>query len=283
MTDTHPLPFGAAPVPSSDTELESRIRALLASLAQPGVRGLDGAHVVAVLDGADIASLRVDATGVTVDDDRLSRVRITAPSVDVTRRDPGTIRTLEVTAHPASVMGVRADVDIAARDLHFDWAFGSDDQLYVEVRPPSDSTPAVGTARIAAAHKDIVAAARTALAGILRSKGFTLTALDLTVRNDGPRALTVRADAKVAKAFLRAGVTVTASASIDRSLVLDVADVKMSGSNPVVEGLIAPFRSKISAASDRRIDLAAQLPAGVTVSDVSVVAGEEVVVTVTLG
>ena len=64
-------------------------------------------------------------------------------------------------------------------------------------------------------------------------------------------------------------MTVTAAASIDRSLVLAVGDATISGSNPVVEGLIGPFRSKVAAEANRTIDLAAQLPAGVTVSDVS--------------
>ena len=63
MTETRLLPFGAAPVPASGAEVERRVTALLATLAQPGVGGLDGVRVAAELDGADIASLRVDASG----------------------------------------------------------------------------------------------------------------------------------------------------------------------------------------------------------------------------
>ena len=283
MTETRLLPFGAAPVPSSGAEVERRVTALLATLAQPGVGGLGGVRVAAEVDGADLASLRVDASGVTVDDQRLSTRKPAAPSVDVVRREPGTVRRLEVVAHPASVRGVPAEVDVSASDVRFDWVVGADDQLYVEVREPSDAEPVVGTARIAVAHRDLVAAVRTVLAAVLQDKGFTLTALDLDLQNRGPRALAVRADAKVQRSFLRAGVTVTASASIDRSLVLEVGDVTISSSNPIVEGFIGPFRSKVAAEANRTIDLAAQLPAGVTVSDVSIAAGDDVVISVTFG
>ena len=283
MTETRLLPFGAAPVPGSGAEVESRVTALLAALAQPGVGGLGGVRVAAEVDGADLASLRIDASGVTVDDQRLTAVRPGAPAVDVVRRDPGTVRRLEVVAHPASVRGVPAQVDIAASDVRFDWVAGADGGLYVEVREPSDDEPVVGTARIAVAHRDLVAAVRAVLTDVLQDKGFTLTALDLDLQNRGPRALAVRADAKVQRSFLRAGVTVTASASIDRSLVLEVGDATISSSNPLVEGFLGPFRSKLADQADRTIDLAAQLPAGVTVSDVSIAAGDDVVISVTLG
>ncbi|WP_456788190.1 hypothetical protein [Cellulomonas sp. P5_C5] len=283
MTETRLLPFGSAPVPSSGAEVERRAAALLATLAQPGVGGLGGVQVAAEVDGADLASLRVDASGVTVDDQRLRAAPPAVPPVDVVRREPGTVRSLEVVAHPVSVRGVPAEVDVAASDVRFDWVVAADDQLYVEVREPSDTEPVVGTARIAVAHRDLEAAVRTALTAILQEKGFTLTALDLDLQNRGPRALSVRADAKVKRSILRAGVTVTASASIDRALVLEVGDATISSGNPVVEGLIAPFRSRVAAQADRRIDLAAQLPAGVTVSDVSIAAGDDVVISVTLG
>jgi hypothetical protein len=160
---------------------------------------------------------------------------------------------------------------------------GADDQLYVEVQPPSDAAPAVGTARVAAAHRDIVAAAQKVLAELLQEKGFSLTALDLDLQNRGPRAVSVRADATVRKSFLRAAVTVTASASVDPAMVLEVRDATVTSSNPVVDGLIAPFRSKVAAEANRRIDLAGALPPGVRVTDVTIAAGDEVVLSVTLG
>ena len=92
MTEAQLLPFGAAPVPSASADIESRVIRLLASLAQPGVSGLDSARVAAVLDGSDLASLRVEVTGLAVDDHRLSAAPLTPPTVDVAHREPATVR-----------------------------------------------------------------------------------------------------------------------------------------------------------------------------------------------
>ncbi|GEK23585.1 hypothetical protein [Cellulomonas xylanilytica] len=283
MTEARPLPFGTSPVPSDSLEMERRITRLLESLAQPGVRGLDGVKVAVEIDGPDLASLRVDATGVSVQDPGASARSLPVGPADVVRREPGTVRSLEVVGHPVTVRGLPAQVDVAASGVGFDWVVGADGQLYVEVRPPSDAAPAVGTGRVAVAHRALVAAVEAALGELLQDKGFTLTGLELDLQNRGPRALDVRADAKIKRSFLRAGVTVTASASIDRSLVLEIGDVAISSSNPVVDGLIGPFRSRVAAEAGRTIDLAAQLPPGVRVSDVSIEAGDDVVVSVTLG
>jgi len=282
MTDVRHVPFGPAPRPTSDAEIATRVRELLVTTGPPDVRGLDQVDITAHLDGADIASLVVDATGVAVGVDRSHPVRL--GSVEVAHREPAVVRTFELAAHPVFVADVPVDVDIAANNLHFAWATTSDDQLVIEIRPASDDEPVVGSAKISAPRKDIESAARTALGDALRAKGLKLTALDIELENRGPRALSLRASAKVQKSVMRAAVTATATASIDDALVLSISDTRLVGSNPLVDGLLAPFRSRIAAQGERTVDLAALLPPGVSVSDVSVVAGaESVVVSVTLG
>lgn len=282
MTDQRHLPFGTAPRPTSDAEIETRVRELLARLAQRRVRGLERIVVTAHLDGADIASLTVDGTGVAIEVDGPDPERL--PAVDVTHREPAVVRTLELVAHPASVAGVPVDVAISASDVRFAWATSSTDQLALEVQPPSPDAPVVGTARVSAPRKGIEGAARAALADALRSRGFTLTDLDLDLESRGPRELSVRAEAKVRKSVVRAAVVVTGVASIDDALVLSVRDAEISSTNPVVGALVAPFRPRIAAAAARRIDIAALLPPGVSVSDISIdVGGGDVVVSATFG
>ena len=282
MTTVRHVPFGPAPRPTSDAEIVARVRELLSTFGPPDVRGLDQVDIAAHLDGADLSSLVVDATGVALGVARSRPVRL--PSVDVAHREPGVVRTFELAAHPASVADVPVDVEVAASNLHFSWGTTAENQLVIEVRPTSDDEPVVGSARISAPRKDIEGAARTALGEALREKGLKLTALDIELENRGPRALSLRATAKVQKSVMRAAVTATATASIDDALVLSISDARLVGSNPLVDGLLAPFRSRIAAQGERTVDLAALLPAGVSVSDVSVVAGaESVVVSVTLG
>ncbi|MET0789235.1 MAG: hypothetical protein ABWY33_08335 [Cellulomonas sp.] len=282
MTDQRYVPFGSAPRPTTDAEIEARVRELLARLAQRRARGLEKIVVTAHLDGADIASLKVDGTGVAVEVDGPAPERLAA--VDVTHREPAVVRSLELVAHPASVAGVPVDVAIAASDLRFAWATSSENRLFLEVQPPSQDEPVVGTARVSAPRKGIDGAARAALADALRSRGFTLTDLDLDLESRGPRELSVRAEARVRKSVVRAAVVVTGVASIDDALVLSVRDAEISSTNPIVGALVAPFRPRIAAVVARTIDLAALLPAGVSVSDVSVVVGpDDVVVSATLG
>jgi len=282
MTDERHVPFGSAPRPTSDADLVARVRELISTYAPPGARGLDQVDVTASLDGADIAALAVDLSGVAVGVDGSEPVRLA--SVEVTHRDPAVLRTLEVVAHPVSVEGVPVQVDVAASGVPFAWATSATDQLFIEVQPPSESDPVVGTARISAPRREIVAAARTVLGAELAKRGFTLTALDLQLENLGPRALSVRAEAKVKRSVVRAAVEVTAEARIDDALVLSIRDADISSSNPIVSALVAPFRPRIAAMAARRIDLAALLPAGVSVTDVSLVAGvDDIVASVAVG
>lgn len=282
MTDERHVPFGSAPRPTSDADLVARVRELISTYAPPGARGLDQVDVTASLDGADIAALAVDLSGVAVGVDGSEPVRLA--SVEVTHRDRAVLRRLEVVAHPVSVEGVPVQVDVAASGVPFAWATSSTDQLFIEVQPPSESDPVVGTARISAPRREIVAAARTVLGAELAKRGFTLTALDLQLENLGPRALSVRAEAKVKRSVVRAAVEVTAEARIDDALVLSIRDADISSSNPIVSALVAPFRPRIAAMAARRIDLAALLPAGVSVTDVSLVAGvDDIVASVAVG
>jgi len=282
MTDERHVPFGSAPRPTSDADLVARVRELISTYAPPGARGLDQVDVTASLDGADIAALAVDLSGVAVGVDGSEPVRLA--SVEVTHRDPAVLRRLEVVAHPVSVEGVPVQVDVAASGVPFAWATSATDQLFIEVQPPSESDPVVGTARISAPRREIVAAARTVLGAELAKRGFTLTALDLQLENLGPRALSVRAEAKVKRSVVRAAVEVTAEARIDDALVLSIRDADISSSNPIVSALVAPFRPRIAAMAARRIDLAALLPAGVSVTDVSLVAGvDDIVASVAVG
>ncbi|WP_028048561.1 hypothetical protein [Cellulomonas sp. URHD0024] len=282
MAHARHVPFGPAPRPTSDTEIASRVRELLSTLGQPGVRGLDQVTVTAHLDGADVSSLLVDASGVVVGLDRADPVHLA--SVDVTHREPATVRTFELVAHAASVAEVPVDVAVAASDLRFAWATTSDGHLFVEVQPPSEDDPVVGTARVSARLEDLEGAARVVLAAELEARGLNLTALDIELENRGPRELLVRASATVQKSIMRAAVTLTADASIDDALVLSIRDPKLVGSNPIVDRLVEPFRPTIAAAVRRTIDLAALLPPGVSVSDVSVVAdADTVVVSATFG
>ena len=192
----------------------------------------------------------MDASGVAVGVDGLQPTRLT--SVGITHREPATVHRFELAAHNVSVADVPVDLDVTASDLRFAWATTPDDRLFVELQPPSQDRPVVGSARVSARHEDIEGAARAVLGAALKKKGFNLTALDIRLENHGPRAVSARASATVQKLVMRATVTLTADASIDDALVLSIRDAKLAGSNPVVDKLVAPFRPRLEALVARR-------------------------------
>ncbi|MFE7406713.1 hypothetical protein [Isoptericola sp. NPDC057559] len=282
MTSPQLLPLGPAPRPTSGDDLAARLRALAVRAAGPGVTGLDRAQVRAELDGADVASLELDLTGVAFG------AQQKAPGVEwspatVVSREEGTVRRLRVDAHPLTAVDLPVDVLVEAAGLRFAWVEGSDGQVGFEPVEPDDAHPVTGQASVAVSRAGLVATVHGLLAVSLQSQGITLSDLDVQIDSHGPRAAGLRIEAKIRKGFLSAGVSATASASIDAQMVLTVGDVRISSGNPLVAALLGAVRGRVEAAANQRHDLAAALPPGIHLSDVRLDVGEDLVITARLG
>ncbi|MFE5309002.1 hypothetical protein [Isoptericola sp. NPDC056578] len=282
MTSAHPLPLGPAPRPTTGDDLADRLRALATRAAGAGVAGLDRARVTATLEGADVATLEADLTGVAFG------AQQKAPGVGwqpgtITAREDGTVRRLRVDAHPLTAVDLPVDVTAEAEGLRFTWVEGADGQVGFEPVEPDDAHPVTGHARVAVSRAGLVATVHGLLAVSLQSQGITLSDLDVQLDSHGPRAAGLRIEAKIRKGFLSAGVSATASASVDAAMVLTVGDVRISSGNPLVAAMLGAVRGRVEAAANRRIDLAAALPPGVRLADVRLDVGEELVLTARLG
>ncbi|PFG42715.1 hypothetical protein ATJ88_1385 [Isoptericola jiangsuensis] len=278
------LPLGPAPRPTTDDDLAARLRASLAALAGSRVQGLDGATVTPVLDGADLTSLDVDLTGVAVGlpTGQQSPPAHWRPAVET--REPGTLRTLRIDAHPLTAVDLPVDVTAELAGLTFAWVTGDDAQAGVELVEPTADTPVTGSARVAVSRAGLAGAVQGMLAVALQSNGIQLTSFDLDVTQEGPRGAALKASAGIRKGmFLSATITATASAAVDDAMVLTVGDVHLHSGNPLVAAMLGAFRGKIEAATGQRVDLAASLPPGVHLRDVSLDVGDDVVLTAHLG
>ncbi|MGF0116285.1 hypothetical protein ACQFYA_08160 [Promicromonospora sp. Marseille-Q5078] len=282
MTSAQLLPLGPAPRPTSGDDLAARLRALAARTAGPGATGLDRADVTAELDGAAVTSLALDLTGVAFGAQQKAPGVSWAPA-SVTAREEGTVRRLRVDAHPLTAVDLPVDVTAEAEGLRFAWVEGSDGQVGFEPVEPDDAHPVSGQARVAVSRAGLVATVHGLLAVSLQSQGITLSDLDVQVDSHGPRAAGLRIEAKIRKGFLSAGVSATASASVDAAMVLSVGDVRISSGNPLVAAMLGAVRGRVEAAAHRRVDLAAALPPGVRLTDVRLDVGEELVVSARLG
>jgi hypothetical protein len=237
--------------------------------------------VAADLDGADVASLELDLTGVAFTAGKAPDVTW-SPAV-VSQREPGTVRRMRLDAHPLTAVDLPVDVTAEAEGLRFAWITGSDGEAGIEPVEPDDAHPVVGHARVAASRAGLVATLHGLLAVSLQPQGVTLSDLDVQLESHGPRAAGLRVEAKIRKGFLSAAVTATASAAVDARMVLTVGDVRLTSGNPLVAAMLGAVRGRIEAAANRRIDLASALPPGVRLVDVRLDVGEELVVSARLG
>lgn len=282
MTSAHPLPLGPAPRPATGDDLADRLRALAARAAGADVTGLDRARLTATLDGADVATLEADLTGVAFGAQQKSPGVAWQPGT-VTAREDGTVRRLRLDAHPLTAVDLPVDVTAEAEGLRFTWVEGADGQVGFEPVEPDDAHPVTGHARVAVSRAGLVAMVHGLLAVSLQSQGITLSDLDVQLESHGPRAAGLRIEAKIRKGFLSAGVSATASASVDAAMVLTVGDVRISSGNPLVAAMLGAVRGRVEAAANRRVDLAAALPPGVRLADVRLDVGEELVLSARLG
>lgn len=276
------LPLGTAPRPTTGDDLATRVRRLLADAAGPAVSGLDRARVAAELDGADVASFDLDLTGVAFGATK-SRPDAGWTAPPAAGREEATVRRLRLDAHPLTAIDLPVDVTAEAEGLRFTWLEGTDGTVGAQPVEPDDAHPVAGHARVAVDRRGLVGTLHGVLAVALSSQGVTLTSLDVHVDSQGPRAASVRVDAKVRKGFLSAGVEAVASAAVGDDMVLTVGDVRISSGNPLVAAMLGMVRARVEAMANRRVDLQAALPPGVRLLDVRLDAGEELVLSARLG
>jgi len=279
------LPLGAAPRPTSGAEVAERVLAVLRDAAGRDASGLERARVDATLDGADVAALAVDVSGLAV---RVTSRRGGGPSThdalhaeDGDPREPATLRSLRLDAHPVVVEDVPVDVAAVAEGLRFAWVETSDGRLGVEPVEPDDAHPVTGHVRVAVPEDAVVATARRLLTAELATQGLTLTSLDVEITSRGPRSVAVRAFARVRKAILSASIHATLVADVDERMVLRVREVDLSSRNPVVAALLVAGRRHVDEVRGRSVDLAGELPAGVRLGDVRLDVGADGTVALT--
>jgi hypothetical protein len=277
VTSTPPdlVPLGRAPRPSTGEDLAARLRATLAQ----HLENSDAVRVFAEVDGADVPQLQVDATGLVVGELPGSLTR-SAVSVDGRERTPGIIGAFRLDAHPATVAGVPVDVRAELANVPFAWVDGQDGSLAAELLEPTADAPVTGDLRVAAPRERLLEAVRSQVTALAAAQGVAVSRLDIRLVSEGPRAVSVVADAKLRKGLLSASARGRATATVDDALGLTLSDVEVSSGNPLVTALLSVARGRLDQVAGKRIDLAGQLPPGIRLSDVRLDVGEDVVLTV---
>ncbi|WP_435735793.1 hypothetical protein V5D56_13320 [Cellulosimicrobium sp. PMB13] len=295
-TDDRPdvLPLGRAPRPATGAELAARVRSALVEvvagdLSEGSVEHLDRLSVSATVDGPDVPTLDVDLSGVVVRPTTSATGTtptgepvVPAPdgaSTSTAAREDGVLRRVRVDAHPVTVEGVPVDVALEALDVPFRWVEGADGSLGVELVEPDDDAPLLGHVRVAAPQDALVETARRLIEEPLRTMGgLSLSSFDVEIESTGPRSARGAGFARVRKGILSASIHAKAVVEVDAAMVLTVRELSLTSRNPVVAAALLAARRHVEEAQGRRIDLAAELPAGLRLADVRLDVGGSIAV-----
>ncbi|WAC66922.1 hypothetical protein OVA14_03900 [Agrococcus sp. SL85] len=268
--------LGSAPRPTDGTVLAKRIRKLM--IAAEPARIACTAHIDAVLDGPDIERLDLDLTGYVLgsEHDR-DRSRIEPQGAPITSEE-GVLRHLRVHAAPMRVSGADVTLDLELQGVPVRWIETDAGELALELGRPSDDRPVHGSMRVAVPKEQLGDAVRGLAEPMLQELGVAVSRLDLELEALTPRSVRAYADAKVRKGLLGASAHGAATATLDDRLGLTLDDISLDSGNPLVGAMLAVARGRIQGFEGHRIDLAAELPAGVRVEDVQVRVERDVVV-----
>lgn len=273
------LPLGPAPRPTADDDLSARLRTALTTSAGVEPASADHLRVTASVAGADVPTLDVDLTGVTVSPREARASRASAPALAPATRERGTVGKLRVEAHPVTVVGAAVDVVVEAAGVPFEWVETADGALGLAWVEPDASSPVTGSARLAIPAHAIQAAAERVAAQLAAANGLKLARLDVDLAPAGGNGVAVTVEAQVKKALLSATVEAGMTAVVDDALGVTLRDVRVTSRNPVVAALLVAARSRVERYDGRRFDLVSELPTGIRLADVRVTVGDEVVLT----
>lgn len=284
------LNLGPAPRPTTGADLLTRMRTAALADAPERLRlQIEAAlsRATAEVDGSDV-SLDLDATGLSFDglfaDETDAGGLVPTRDAEVRETDRGTLRSLTVRAHPVHVEGVPVDLGISLEGVAIRWVEVVDDATVgIDGAEQDAANPVRGHVRIEAPQAETVEAVRRVAEAALAEQGVTLADLDVQLTSDGPRTVRAEGTARIKKGFLGAPASASATLRVDDALQVHVEDLRITSSNVIVAGLLAAVRGRIEERTEAPIDLAAQLPAGVRVTDVALTAGDRIGVEARLG
>ncbi|MGV8881414.1 MAG: hypothetical protein ACOH19_04625 [Rhodoglobus sp.] len=280
------LVIGKAPRPTSGAELDERLRGVLKQMAADStgaISGLDSAKVESVIDGADVAQLALDFTGVRIGLDGGTSTGSAYESFGIAQTvEQGVVREFHVRANPVTFQGVDVVIDGSVAALRFQWAV--DEKGRLGVGPSDEGNGRLRIQLHAETNQDaLVAAATELLETQLSEAGVTVSDVDVDLQSVGPREARVVASAKIRKGILGASATFRAHATIDDQMVLCVTEPQLSSRNPIVAGLLLVTRDRITQAVASPIDLNASLPDGLHLQDVTLDLSERIRVDLQFG
>lgn len=260
------IPFGDSPRPTTSAEFAHRlVDALRPDPATSGWSLREGSpEVIAELQGADVASLVVDATGLAFEQapGAPTNEAQSEPPADRTtarlRTEAAVLRQAELRARPLHVQGVPLTIEAEGRDLPLDWVDLADGGLAIDVPVDQPARLATGSmirlrvrADVAPAVQAMADAARPGLA----AEGIRLDGERLSLRQLGPRRVRFDGRARVRWKILRLRASVSGVLAVDERHVLRLSHFRLRVSNPLLNLAFRGFVRELATELQQSVDL----------------------------
>lgn len=219
----------------------------------------------AELQGADVSSLVVDATGLLFEQDPGASAPgpvsgpspVNRPGVRL-RTEPATLSRAELRARPVLVQGVPVTIEAEGRDIPIDWVDLADGRLVVDL--PVDQPARLGTGsalrlkvrtEVAPAVRAMADAARPGLA----AEGIRLDREHLSLRQLGPRRVRFDGRARVRWKIFRQRVKISGVLAVDERHVLGLSHFRVRVSNPLLNLAFRGFVRELATELQQSVDL----------------------------
>ncbi len=283
------LPIGRAPRPTTGDDFAQRLSLALADLMRPFVANTDRLGARAVLDGADVAGLDIDGSGLAVSGSAVRRALDAEPAATPSVRpeaalgEPAEVRSGRLVASPLFVAGIAADLRAEVDALPFAWVDTGDGTALADVEPGAGRPMPTGHVRLAVGRQALIDGVHRIATRVLAPRGLRPTDIDIEITARGPRSAVVDASARIKAGVLAASARVGVTLSVDDANMLRVADVTVTSRNPLVAAVLPAVRRRLDRIGDAGVDLAAMLAPRLRLVDVRLEVGETLAVTGTFG
>jgi hypothetical protein len=195
------------------------------------------------------------------------------------KRTPGiTLAALDVAGHPILYEKSKADLELKAKSLTFDFAHDAKGNALLVLTDAKD-----GHVNVKISKDDLRAALLAAASAAAKSQGVTIQDLDVTLESDGPRALAAEVRVKAKKMIMSGEVTIRGRADISDDLVATLSNLSCTGQG-MIGGMAAGFlQGKLKSYDGKKIPLMTFSLGDVTLQDLKVTTKPQIQLSATFG
>ena len=193
-----------------------------------------------------VKTLRIDLSGATVN------INDPPPTPKAKgKRKPGpTVDKLEVLGHPIHYEKSKADLELTARGLSFDYASNAKGDPLLVLTDAQE-----GHVEIRIKQDDLQAMLKSAATLAAKEHGVTIQDIQVDLKAAGPRSLEADVRVKAKKMMMSGVVHVRGRADVDDELVATLSDLKVEGEGMIGTMAAAFLKSHVIKYEGRKVPL----------------------------